>query len=82
MLTVAVARYFPNDNAVSYVTNPAFGCYILINFFFFFYFRGFVDDVMFAHNRPGKGDASGVYTQSDLLEAALGRSLMSTTALL
>ena len=22
---------------------------------------GFVDDVMFAHNRPGKGDANGAY---------------------
>jgi len=26
---------------------------------------GFVDDVMFAHNRPGNGDANRAYTQSD-----------------
>jgi len=26
---------------------------------------GFMDDVMFAHNRPGKVDASNAYTQSD-----------------
>jgi len=29
------------------------------------YTSGFVDDVTFAHNRPGKGDASRAYTQSD-----------------
>jgi len=31
---------------------------------------GFVDDVMFARNRPGKGDWSGVCTQSDSPGAA------------
>jgi len=33
---------------------------------------GFVDEVMFAHNQPGKGDADGAYTQSDSPRAALG----------
>jgi len=33
---------------------------------------GSVDDVMFAHNRPGKGDASRAYTQSDSPGAAPG----------
>jgi len=43
------------------------------------YFR-FVDDVMFAHNQSGKGDANTAYTQSDSSGAKPGRSLMSTTA--
>ena len=29
------------------------------------YTSGIVDDVVFAHKRPGKGDASRAYTQSD-----------------
>jgi len=32
----------------------------------------FVDDVLFAHNRPGKSDASGAYTQSDSQRASTG----------
>ena len=32
----------------------------------------FVDDVMFAHNRLGKGDANRAYTQIDLPTAESG----------
>jgi len=31
------------------------------------YTSGFVDDVIIAHTRPGKGDASGAYTQRQSL---------------
>jgi len=30
-----------------------------------------VDDILFAHNQPGKGNASMVYPQSDSLGSAL-----------
>jgi len=44
---------------------------------------GFVDDIMFGHNRPGRGDASRVYIQSDSPGGQhRGRSVISTTALL
>jgi len=43
---------------------------------------GFTDDVMFAHNRPGKGDANRTYAESDSQGVAPGRSLMSTKSLL
>ena len=41
---------------------------------------GFVDDIMFDHNRPGKGDANRAYTQNDSAGGRTGGSLMSTIA--
>ena len=42
---------------------------------------GFVNEVMFARNRPGKCDSSRVYTLRDSTRAAPGQSLMSMIAL-
>jgi len=42
---------------------------------------GFVDDVMFDHNRPDKGDANRTYTQNDSAGGRTEESLISTIAL-
>ena len=42
---------------------------------------GFVDNAMFVHNRPRTCDANRVYTESDSVAAASGRSLVCTLAL-
>ena len=44
---------------------------------------GFVHDVMYVHNRSGKGDANKAYTQSDShRDRTGGRSLMCIIVLL
>ena len=43
---------------------------------------GFVNYIMFTHNRTDKGDANSAYAQNDSLGEALGQSVMSMIVLL